>query len=301
MQACIINEWPASFTEKYQHHLPTTYMAVDSEFTGSDVAKDLVFEIGHVLVVDGSQIDAGSVILDWTKHPGIDQNWLKYKLNHLRGYMGDTWPFTWEKLRDEGVEPKKALEQYATLIGTWKQRGLPFVAHNGITADERILRAMFERFLRRGNFRFPDNAYFDTGAIFKASLMLEQRVGDQMIIFPQPDDSLKTYFQRVIHHPVKGVMWSMKSLLSHFKLQEKHDIDSSLAHTASHDARCVHLAVEEFRSMVYRNNSGESPADSGAAMQRAFEADAARQRLETATTAAPPARRGELRRKQRPL
>ena len=63
----IANYWEPWFTEKYGHHFPSTYMCVDTEFTGFDADKDIIVDMGHVIVEDGRIVDERSVLIDWTK------------------------------------------------------------------------------------------------------------------------------------------------------------------------------------------------------------------------------------------
>ena len=143
----IINEWGASFTKKYGHIFPDTYLCIDTEYTGGNEREDLIVEIGHVMVQDGNVIDRMNVVLDWTTHEDISSAFLRYKLDNIRSHMGSDWRITWEVMQEEGVSPVKAFRFYDKLFSTWQARDLPYVAHNGRSAEERMLRGNFNRFI----------------------------------------------------------------------------------------------------------------------------------------------------------
>ena len=252
----IINEWNSVFTQKYGHEFPSSYMTFDTEFTGGSEHDDLVLEIGHALVEEGKVVDSLNVILNWYAHPDVRADWLDYKLNNMRNIVGTGWTLTPEKLKT-GIDPIKGLRFYAKLFKTWKSRDLPFVAQNGQSADERMLRGNFHRFLNKP-FSLPDNNYFDTGAIFKASEIWNAESGDatnfKVAMLPHQTETLKNYFNRIIYTRVSGVKWSLSKIMDNFGLIEKHAVAEDQFHNAGFDAMCLHWIMEEYRSRVTRNN-----------------------------------------------
>jgi hypothetical protein len=168
------------------------------------------------------------------------------------------------------------------LFAAWKKRGLPFVAQNGQTADERLIRGNFNRFINKP-FELPPNGYFDTGAIYKATQVWNATEGDAVnykaMMLPHRTDTLKTYFNRVIHTRIGGVKWSLSVILDHYGLIEKHHVTEEQKHTAGFDAQCLHWLMEEFRSRVHHTNVDENPFEDSHAMQRAFEQESAKYRL----------------------
>ena len=274
----IVNAWEPWFTEKYGHHFPRSYMTVDVEFTGADSNKDFVLDIGHTIVEDGVIVDENNVILDWTRYPKMDIGWLKNKLDTVRRHVEGNWDYSIDRIKADGVDPVDALTFYAKLFAVWRGRNMPFILQNGITSDERMIRGNFLRYLGKG-FEFPVNGYFDVGAIYKATQMLEndspETVPHRMKAYPQVDDTLKSYFQRVVHTPIRSVKWSLSHIMNEYGLMEKHFIDTGKLHGARYDAVCVHWVMEEIRSRVVRDNSNENPFSSPAAAQRVFDQAAA--------------------------
>jgi len=278
----IINEWDAEFTAKYGHHFPVNYLTFDTEYTGGSETDDLIMEIGHVMVENCRVIDEMSLVLNWYGYPGVKSMHLDYKLNRMRSIVGPGWKLTPDYVQKHGKDPIEVLKFYHKLFGTWKKRGLAFVAQNGQTADERLIRGSFNRFINK-TFSLPDNQYFDTGAIYKATKVWEAESGDavnhKLMMLPHRSDTLKTYFNRVIHTRV-DIKWSLSLILNEYKLLEKHFISQDQLHTAGFDAMCLHWLMEEFRSRIHRSNVKENPFESADTMQRAFEQDSAKFKLE---------------------
>jgi hypothetical protein len=249
----IINDWDPAFTSKYGHQFPDSYLCFDTEFTGSDERNDLIVEIGHTMVENGKVVDKLNLVLNWYAHPDIQDTWLTYKLNNMRSIVGPNWRLTPEVVAKEGMDPLQALRFYQKLFAVWKKRDLPFVAQNGQTADERLLRGNFDRFLHK-SFELPPNGYFDTGGIFKATQIWEATDGNlanfRVVMMPHRTDTLKSYFHRVIHTRIAGVKWSLPAILEHYNLIEKHNADMSQHHNAGFDSMCLHWIMEEYRSHI---------------------------------------------------
>jgi len=266
----IINAWDNQFTAKYGHHFPPSYLCFDTEFTGRSERDDLIVEIGHVLVEDGKIVDRFNLVLNWYEMNIVPASWLDYKLNQMRHIVGPEWRLLPETVKKEGINPLQALRFYHKLFHTWANRGLPFVAQNGTNADEPMIRGNLNRFLNK-TFEIPANSYFDTGAIFKANQIWQAQTGDltnyRAIILPTRTETLKAYFHRVCGARIRGVHWSLKLILEHFDLIKKHNLDTSNLHNAGFDALCLHLIMEEYRSMV---TPREIPAPE---VPRVFKAD----------------------------
>lgn len=277
----VINHWKPQFTKQYGHHWPDTYMCIDTEYTGGNDQKDVICEIGHTIVERGQVVDQLSIILNWLDHPIVPRQWLLQSLGRIHGQMGSAWRITPEVMSSEGMQPEKALKFYYTLMKTWRQRGLPFVAHNGFHADERMLRGHFEGFLQK-RFRFGDNGngLIDTGAIFKATQALacdNPNLNTKLAVWlPQPADTLETYFRRVVNYPAKGIYWKLWKCIEHFGLDVKYKLKEEDCHGALHDSYLTHLLMEEYRSKVTVNNSQESPVDSPDALARMFDQEMAK-------------------------
>lgn len=255
----IINDWDSGFTSKYGNEFPGSYLCLDTEYTGGDNRNDLIVEIGHTMVENGKPVDERNLILNWYGYPGISEDWLNYKLNTMRSIVGPGWRLTPDVVKREGIDPIKALRFYDKLFSVWRTRDLPFVAQNGQNADERIIRGNFNRFLNK-DFTFPDNAYFDTGAIYKANKVWQALTGDlanfRSVMLPMRSDTLKSYFNRVINARIPGLKWSLSLIVDEFGLIQKHAVNANDFHSAGFDSLCLHWIMEEFRKQVLPRTSG---------------------------------------------
>jgi len=282
----IINDWDQTFTVKYGHQFPRSYLCFDTEFTGSDDRNDLIVEIGHTMVEDGKIVDQLNLVLNWYNHPEVQATWLDYKLNNMRSLVGPGWRLLPHVVKGEGQDPLQVLRFYHKLFATWSKRGLPFVAQNGQSADERLLRGNFDRFLNK-SFELPANGYFDTGAIFKANQIWQAQDSNlanyRLAMMPTRADTLKSYFQRVCHTRVTGVKWGLKFILEHYDLISRHGVDVNQLHNAGYDSLCLHWVMEEYRNRVLPRPAGELNA---ANLQQIFEEETAKYQKDRARAAA---------------
>ena len=269
----IANEWGPSFTDNYGHVFPNTYLCIDTEYTGGNERDDLIVEIGHIMVQDGEVVDRMNVVLDWTRHEGISSSNLRYKLDNIRSRMGSDWRVTWEVMQEEGISPLKAFRFYDKLFSTWSDRGLPYVAHNGRTAEERMIRGNFNRFINKPFF-MQSNQLWDTGALFKATRLFDSKdlsyASQRWKSIPEDADSLKSYFNRVIGARVRGLSWNLKYCLEYYDLIGKLE-DSHRFHQADYDAYCSHLLMQKFRSQATRDNSTPAVPGSSEASSDVFD------------------------------
>ena len=255
----IVNEWEPYFTAHYGHVFPDTYLCLDTEYTGGDERTDFVMEIGHVMVEDRQVVDQLNVVLDWSVHPGVDIELLRHKLNNIKSIMGNDWRITWKVMKEEGIAPSKALRFYYKFFQAWNKRDLPYVAHNGRVAEERMLRGVFNRYFNR-SFVIGDNQLWDTGAIFKATALAESldlsHDKHRWSCYPKHSDSMKDYFNRVLGVRAKGIRWKLKLCLEHYDLLDQLQ-DNHRYHQAVYDAYCSYLLMEAYREQVTRCNLEE--------------------------------------------
>jgi hypothetical protein len=247
--AMIINSWTPRFRSLYGGSFPESYACVDCETSGLNFEKDLVIEFGACLVKDRVPVNRLNLVIDWTNHDVVPDDWLKHRLDTLARHMeedGRSWRLTYDVLKREGVKPQEALEFVLEYLEAFQEEGILLASHNGYSFDERMLAANFDGFLGVPDFRFGENGMFDTGAIEKASQL---PTDDRML--PRPLDTMESYFRRVCNAQIKGVRWNLDNhCMNKYRLFEKKGVDRSQCHTAGFDAYLVHLLMEEYRSRV---------------------------------------------------
>lgn len=293
----IVDRWPSWFTQQYDHVWPDRYVCIDCEYTGPHATFDYVLEIGHVLVENRRVVDAGSYVLNWDRRPAVRRH-VQEKVEYLSPKMGENgspWSLNWELLRTQGLPPEQVAEFYCKLLTTWTASGGVVVGHNVLDADYRVLRTLFHNELAI-DFRLPGSKLWDTGAIAKATFLShefeEAKLTNEPLDvdldawLPQPQETVGTYCRRISRRPRTGLKWNMDLCVERFRLHEHPEYPQD-RHRALPDAQLVRLLMEALRGTITRDNSGEHPCESPAALERSFEQDTAKRTLE--------ARRGTLR------
>jgi DNA polymerase III epsilon subunit-like protein len=226
---------------------PDNYLVFDVETTGFHQGVDLIAQLGYVEVYGRRPVDRGSVFLDWTRHPEVDQDWLKERIEKTRGHVeeskdgqptGKVYQVSYEKLQ-AGMEPSEALRRYQNLFLHARQNGHFFVAHNGYHFDGRFIEEHFSTFLA-GDFKFGDYELYDSGMVEK---------GAQAGMGPWEGESVRDFSMRVAKTWLKGVKWSLDNhCVPKYNLGEKMEISQSQAHDASTDCLLTHALFEEHRN-----------------------------------------------------
>lgn len=245
----IVGRWPGYFRDLYGGSWPRSYVALDCETTGFSRDKDVIVEIGHCLVEDGEIVNELNLVLDWRNHAVVDDRWLRLRMDFVRGEMAKTgrkYSMSYQRMKDEGISPEKALTFYLELLTEMAGAGTLFVGHN-VFFDEDMLAHSFAGFVGfQGRFAFEDNRIFDTAAIEKAS-----QLADDHNAWPRPGDSLRSYFRRVNGLRKAGVRSNLdQHVLPKYRLIEKHGLDVAGVHGAGFDAKLVHFLMKEFEAQA---------------------------------------------------
>lgn len=224
--------------------LPTDYITYDLETCGVDRYEDLIVELGYCPVIDQTSGEYHSHVVDWTTEPGIDQDWLKFKLKSVAEHMaksGRTSHMTYERMRREGSPPAVAFKEYRDLFDSARDNNIMIVGHNAVQFDNPFFEEAVREWLEDDSWKFPE-LVFDTAAVVKATIV-------QMP--PWPEETLQQYFFRVLDRPAPGVKYNLDTYcVGRFGLKEKYPgLDISNAHTAGFDAMLIHLLLEEFRAL----------------------------------------------------
>jgi DNA polymerase III epsilon subunit-like protein len=229
------------------------YLVIDTETTGVNFEHDLIWQVGHCLVKGRQPVNRGGALLDWARHPLIDQGWLKQRLLDTKRMVefdrdgkptGKTYHISYERMADEGVEPEPVLSEYLKWLRQGHEEKMFFVAHNGYRFDARMLQEHFNRFLREP-WGFDDWELFDTGMVEKAS---------QAMMGPWPTDTMRSFARRVDSQRLRGIRWNLdQHCVPRYRLAEKHGLDMTAAHDASFDSYLCHLLFEHWRALAAEN------------------------------------------------
>jgi DNA polymerase III epsilon subunit-like protein len=245
----IINHWSKEFRNQYGDKFPTDYTCFDTETTGFSRDKDLIVEWGHCIVRDRKVIDNLSVMINWFGAKLVPDEWISAALKRVgrkvKLHTGRTFHVTEEKMRKKGVPVDEAMPWMFDLLKTIVDNGEFLVSHNGWNYDVQMLEAHARDFMGQA-FNIPDNQMIDTGAVEKASQMM-----DDDRLHPQPGETMKEYFKRVAYFRAPGIQWNLADwCFQKYRLAEKYGADPAKAHRAGYDAWMLHLLMEEYRGMA---------------------------------------------------
>lgn len=235
------------FTGWYGRPFPEDYLVFDCETTGIDRKQDLPWQIGHCVVRGRQVVNRGVFVLDWTDWPGVDEDWLRDRIERVGYHMrkkSKNWDLTWEHLKTKGEPPEKVLSFYHKLFQTNREAGAAFVAHNGWFFDAILLSQCFEESCGI-DFQFLGDEIFDTGCFEKAIL------GE---LYPTKEDrTLKDYSLRVHAKRLKGIRWNIEDCIKRYGIQDFPGVDLNRLHgDASEDCLVTHVLFERQRAFVER-------------------------------------------------
>jgi DNA polymerase III epsilon subunit-like protein len=248
--------WFRTMREQFME-FPTFYMVFDVETTGLSPSKDLVTQVGYCIVEECKAVACGSTILDWTRSPRVDQDWLRSRLATTKWQMetkGKPCHMTYERLREEGCNPLQVLDMYVAMLREAKARGDHYMGHNTFF-DIPMLEGHFDDF--GPSFTLDKSIVIDTGVMEKAH---------QLNVFPNQGESIQDFFRRIRRKRTPGIYWSLDSFcIPKYQLDTKHNLDVKQAHDAEFDCVVTHLLFEQFRELsVNEVDIGSEPVTANA-------------------------------------
>ena len=257
--------WPDWFWARLGGNWPDIYLAIDVETTGlrlqpdlaTEQPADLITEVGYCFVVDNRIDIKGSVLVDWTQHPGVDPKWLKDRLQQRDDkyeIAGKSRPTDFDRLRELGFPPKEVFEFLYLWLSELCRYKIPVFAHNGYRFDEPHISRAFEILGICNNFSFGPDTLWDTCAIEIGNEVLVRQDIDKDLrakIHPSPDDTMRTYCNRLVRLKAPKQLNPLTSNLDNhcyvkYKFAEDGVTQESL-HNAETDSFCVHLLVERWK------------------------------------------------------
>ncbi len=231
-------DWYSDFSAAFGD-FPRTYLVVDTETTGLDVRVDLPLQIGCLLIRDGGLELQGVHLLNWYAHAGICPRWLSARLERVRTSLnasGKPYRFTRELLETEGKNPDRVLAAFLSLCRQHAASGGFFVGHNFLRFDRPLLEATFRNHLQE-NWRFPENAIFDSGLLAKAKLLR---------VSPHYGETLADYQWRVAQMRLpRGESWSLEACAE--RLPPDRNIKRAEMHDALYDCWVSWQVLEAHR------------------------------------------------------
>jgi DNA polymerase III epsilon subunit-like protein len=235
---------------KYLGGWPDDYLVADCETQGLDPYSNvtLPLELGWCLVEGRQEACRSEVVLDWTRHRGVDRMWLAETLDRIRAVMeakGYSYPYDLDYLADRGVEPREALREFRRLLADAIDAGYRLVGHNFFAYDRPLLVRSMASFCRCP-LEIPAESVLDTGMIEKARMLK---------LFPPAAGELPlAEWYSKVRRSRRRVKWNLSQ---HCAGVYGIPVEAALAHGASYDCRTNHILLERMRQLAAEAPSGE--------------------------------------------
>lgn len=244
--AIVAHHWFQAFADRYG--FPDNYSTVDVETNGVDPERSLICTAGVTIVRNRRIVTTEEHVLDWTRHPDIDQRWLQetlYQTQQAMERLGKNFYHTYEFLRANGRPPAEVLQRYLTLFEEGEATGELFVAHNGWRFDVELFQAAFHNYLGVP-YRFHGDMVYDSGVAEKAS-QLEARDNP----LPEPHEDLRDWAWRVGELRRRGILWALDRYCEpRYGLTQKAGLGHNDFHKSGSDSILLHYLMEEHRQLA---------------------------------------------------
>ncbi len=227
--------------------LPESYFLFDLETTGSDKQRDLIWNIGALLVEAGMVVEEYDAILDWTQMPvsKVDPCWLTKKIASINSQLrraDKPQHLTLDKLRS-GIYPLDALQELVNRLTQAKHRNIPVVNHGLINFDIPMLTNQTETWLG-SPYLFKRTQVIDTAALEKA---IELRLTPEL---PDYQDCKLLQYQKKILDLKTNVRFSLDThCAKKYSLWSRTGLSPKLAHLAINDTRLCHSLLSTYKEL----------------------------------------------------
>lgn len=224
---------------------PTTYLVLDTETTGFSKTDDFLVDVGWAVVQNGRIVNHTNLLLDWSKLPGIDHNFIRNRLLYqAEQYRQQGRPhyYSWERLCAEGHHPLEVIHSYAHLIYEHITRGdSMLVGHGFWRFDRDVIDSHTTQFLNGYLLPWKMNSIFDTGLLEKAA---------QINSPPRSGETLDEW-QRRVDRAGSKVKWNMeRHCVPKYRLVERYNVDMRAMHTAGFDCLMIHLLFDTYKQLT---------------------------------------------------
>ena len=130
---------------------PDDYLVLDIETTGSDLEKDIIFELGWCEIRDNKIKSNNSAIIDYAHSRHVDPNFVKSRFKETKQKMeaeGKSFPFSVDSLK-YGVDPTLIFQLLLNKLLEIRYANGVVVTHNGVRFDLPIITNHIKRILNK--------------------------------------------------------------------------------------------------------------------------------------------------------
>lgn len=193
-----------------------TYLVFDFETSGLNPHTDRIIQVGTCLVEDNQVVQTDGWLV--RQEVRFDPEAVaRHRLSEV-------------VVAEKGIDPAESLDkllQQMTAAPTC-------IGHNIHRFDLRFLKAECKRLDRQ----VPrSDMYVDTAALYKGWQLKDRKA---------PQESHRSYAERVLSKRVKGLQYSIPACLRRFQIE----YDNKRLHDAAHDAVATHLIYQALRKLI---------------------------------------------------
>jgi hypothetical protein len=223
---------------------PESYITADLETFGFSFDRDPIMSLGYARVQNRVLVDVQEILLDWTRYPHIDHQYLQYRIGVLEeayAKKGREFHYSWARLRNEGVPVLEGLYEYSRVLYEQIAADEMIMGHAFTRFDRRMLDTHTSRYLQGYLLPWRESTILDTGLLEKAA---------QLNLPPHNDESISQWMSRLQYIGSK-VKWSLDGhCVPKYGLVARHSLDMRFAHSCGFDCRMVHHLVETYRELA---------------------------------------------------
>lgn len=228
-----------------QFNFPRTYLGLDTETTGFSREDDFIIDAGWIVVHDRKIVHQQSLLIDWSKMPGINVELIRAKLRkQATDYAQRGLPhyYSWERLKAEGEDPRDVLYSYTKLIYEHLQNPESIIVGHGFRHFDRpVIDSHTKRYLNNYLLPWRLNSIVDTG-------MWEKAI--QTSRPPYSHESLDEW-QKRISGGRAACKWSLGGhCVPKYRLVERYNVDMRLQHTAGFDCVLTHYLLQTYQELI---------------------------------------------------
>ena len=224
---------------------PRRYLVLDVETTGFSKTNDFIIDAGWAVVNDNKIVHHESLLLDWSRLPGINHGFIKNQLLRQAdeyAKKGRPHHYPWERLCDEGEHPLEVLHAYAQLIYDHIMHGHSMIIGHALWRfDREMIDNHTQQFFNGYLLPWQMHSIMDTGLLEKAA-----QTGRP----PYESETLDDWLRRV-DHAYSKVKWNLEShCVPKYNLVERYGVDMQMMHTAGFDCILIHYLMDTFRQLT---------------------------------------------------
>lgn len=242
----IFNKWPAWFLRACGG-LPSRYVCWDLETLGNGGPREaLIWQVGHVVVVDGKVVDRFEAILNWSdsdllRAETVQEVLQQHQLNSMGGEAAKA-RLSWDRLVSEGQRPEHVMSEWPRQLHRLQKAGFKFVGHNVYNFDEPVLYHLIHDLDTYPEFSFGDWDLIDTCILEKLNQLEHTSRAE-----PRTGDTLRSYMTRSASPGTKVYSNLPTHCVTKYGLRPPTSSRWDRPHNASYDAYLCYLLMEIFK------------------------------------------------------